>query len=73
MWKKVQSFVFEKERAISRNGLVLDGVCVSKRQGTRRTYDAVTDEAWEEVRYNNRHLLRLLSAAAMKEVAHMYI
>jgi len=31
--------------------------CVSERQGTWRTYSAVTNEAREEVRYNNRYYL----------------
>ena len=41
------------ERAISRNGLAFDNVCVSERQGTWRTDSGVTDEAQKEVRYNN--------------------
>jgi len=74
---EVWSFVFEEERAISRNGLVFTDVCISEWQGTWCTYDAVADEARKEVRYNNaaqvpfffhcvsHHLLRSLSTVAV--------
>ena len=38
----VWSFIFEEERAVSRNGLVFNDVCISECQGTC-TYDAVTN------------------------------
>ena len=50
------SFVFEEERDVSRTGLVFNDVYVSKRQGTWCTYNAITDEAQEEVQYTNRYL-----------------
>jgi len=46
---EVWSFVFEEERAVSRKGLVFGDITVSDSQGTWRTEDVVTDEAWEEV------------------------
>jgi len=49
--EEVQSFVFEEERDVSRTGLVFSDVYISKRQGTW-----CTDEAQEEVQYNNRYL-----------------
>ena len=50
--EEVQSFIFEEERDVSRNGLLFDDMCVSECQSTLLTYDVVTDE----VRYNNRYL-----------------
>jgi len=43
------SFVFKEERAVSRNELAFNDMCVSECQGTWHTYDAVTDEAQKEV------------------------
>lgn len=52
---EVWTSIFEEEIAVSRNGLVFTAMTISDRRGARHTNDAVTDEAREEVQYNNRY------------------
>ena len=51
----------KEEKAVSRNGLLFADMHISEHEGTWGTHNAVTNEAREDVRYNNIAQVRLFS------------